>query len=253
MSPEARSRWDGRARPRPVDLRDAAYDATSTDPPRHKLLVCAAPRSSSKRLARLLLGAGLGVPMEYFNENSVRPLLARWGIDRRDYVAHLYAKRSANGVFASNLQQQQLHAWPYREDFDGLFEGATVVHLVRADKRAQAASLAACLLTGQWGFEEPDHTPEFSAREMRRAAAKAMAIVADDDGQLERWFALYAVSPIRLASEDVNRADLKVVENLAAHLGVEFDRAGAERMLEYDRGPYRGYEALKTRLLEYLA
>ena len=253
MSTQARSRWDGRERPRPIDLRAPAYDGSSADPPRHKLLVCAAPRTSSKRLARLLLGAGLGVPMEYFNENSIGALTSRWGIDRRAYVAHLYAKRSANGVFASNLQQQQLHVWPYRQDVDSLFDGATVVHLVRADKRAQAASLAACLLTGEWGFEEPGGPAEYSAREMQRAARHAMAIVAVEDDHLERWFGQYRVTPIRIAAEDVNKADLTLVADLASRLDVEFDRAGAERMLQCDAGPYRGHETLKSRLREYLA
>jgi LPS sulfotransferase NodH len=252
MTEQARSRWDGLARPQPADLRAAAYDGVAEGPPRHRLLVCAAPRSSSKRLARLLLGAGLGVPMEYFNENSIAALTSRWGIDRRAYLASLYSKRSANGVFASNLQQQQIRVWPYREDFVDLFDGATVVHLVRADKRAQAASLAACLLTGDWGFEEPERSPSFTERQMRRAARDAMAIVAGDDERLARWFDHFRVVPIRLSTEQVNRADLGVVEHLAARLHVDFDRAGAERMLVCDAGRYRGHETLKARLMEYL-
>jgi trehalose 2-sulfotransferase len=190
--------------------------------------------------------------MEYFNENSIGALTSRWSIHRRDYLAHLYAKRTANGVFASNLQQQQIRAWPYRQDIDRLFDGATVVHLVRADKRAQAASLGACLLTGEWGFEEPDRPAEFSARQMRRAAKDAMAIVAAEDGHLERWFDHYRVRPIRVAAEQVNRADLAVVADLAARLDVEFDHAGADRMLQCDIGPYRGHETLKSKILEYL-
>ena len=252
MATGVSTRWDGKERPRPIDLRAPAYDGWSDTPPRHTLLICAAPRSSSKRLARLLLGAGLGVPMEYFNENSIGALTARWSIHRREYLAHLYVKRSANGVFASNLQQAQIEAWPYRKDVDSLFDRATVVHLVRADKRAQAASLAACLLTGEWGFDEPARPAEFSARQMRRAAGDAMAIVAVEDDRLERWFAHYGVTPIRIASEQVNRADLAVVADLASRLGVEFDRDGADRMLRCDAGPYRGHETLKTRLLEYL-
>jgi LPS sulfotransferase NodH len=252
MLTTARSRWDGRERPRPIDLRAPAYDGVSEGPPRQKLLICAAPRSSSKRLARLLLGAGLGVPMEYFNENSIRALTSRWDIHRRDYLAHLYARRTANGVFASNLQQQQIRVWPYRQDVDSLFDGATVVHLVRADKRAQAASLAACLLTNDWGFEPPDRPAEFSERQMRRAARDAMAIVTAEDGHLARCFDHYRVRPIPIATEQVNRADLAVVAELSARLDVEFDRDGADRMLQCDIGPYRGHETLKSKLLEYL-
>ena len=252
MTTLAVSRWDGRNRPRPIDLRASTYDRPPGDPPRHKLLICAAPRSSSKRLARVLLGAGLGVPMEYFNENTIGPLTSRWGIDRREYVAALYARRSANDVFASNLQQQQIRAWPYRRDVDDLFDNATVVHLVRDDKRAQAVSLAACLLTGEWGFEEPAAQPEFSDRQMRRAASDAMSIISTEDEHLERWFAHYRVNPIRIATEQVNRPDLALVEDLATRLDIELDRAGASRMLECDEGAYRGHDALKARLRAYL-
>jgi LPS sulfotransferase NodH len=252
MPTRATSIWNGQARPAPADLRGAEYDVTAGTPPEDKLLICAAPRSSSKRLARLLLGAGLGVPMEYFNETSVGALTARWQIHRRDYLSHVYARRTVNGVFVTNLQHRQLEAWPYPRDFDGLFAGAVVVHLIRRDKAAQAASLAACWLTGDWGFDEPSSTPEFSPREMKRAATKAMAIVAAEDQHLQRWFDRYGVDPIRISADDVNRSDLTVVAGLAARLEVEFDRAGAERMLQCDSGPYRGYDALKSRLREYL-
>ena len=252
MPTHAASAWDGLSRPRPADLRGPAYDVASLAPPRHKLLICAAPRSSSKRLARLLLGAGLGVPMEYFNETSIGPLCTRWQIQRRHYLAQLYARRSANGIFASNLQHAQIEAWPYRQDFEELFANAVVVHLIRLDKTAQAASLAASLLTGEWGFDEPASCPEYSGREMKRAARQAWAIIAADDERLQTAFNRLHVDPIRIMSDEVNRADLTVVADLAARLDTAFDRAGAERMLQHDRGPYRGYEALKSKLREYL-
>lgn len=244
--------WNGQGRPSPADLRGPDYDVASPVPPRHTLLVCAAPRSSSKRLARLLLAAGLGVPMEYFNETSIGALTARWRISRADYLAHLYARRSANGVFVSNLQYRQIEAWPHPRDFDDLFGRARVVHLIRRDKAAQAVSLAACWLTGEWGFEEPASTAEYSAREMKRAARKAMEMVEAEEGHLQRWLDRYHVDPIRITADEVNRADLTVVADLAARLDVDFDRAGAERMLHCDSGPYRGYETLKSKLREYL-
>jgi trehalose 2-sulfotransferase len=252
MRTQAVSIWNGQARPAPAELRGAAYDVPSATDPRHKPLICAAPRSSSKRLARLLLGAGLGAPMEYFNENTVGALSARWQIPRHAYLSHLYSRRAVNGVFASNLQNRQIEVWPCRRDVDDLFADARVVHLVRQDKAAQAVSLAACWLTGQWGFEEPVSCAEFSPREMKRAARKAMAFVATEDERLERWFERYRVAALRISADDVNRDGLRVVADLAARLDIEFDRAGAERMLQCDSGPYRGYDTLKSRLREYL-
>jgi LPS sulfotransferase NodH len=252
MRTRAVSVWNAETRPRPADLREAAYDLSSAPPVRHKLLICAAPRSSSKRLARLLIGAGLGVPMEYLNDTTVNSLTARWQIPAHDYLTHLYRRRSANGVFASNLQHRQIAAWPYPQDIDELFSGAHVVHLVRPDKSAQAASLAACWLTGEWGFEEPVSCPECSPARIKRAARKALAFVAAEDEHLQRWFTRYHVDAVRVTSDEVNRADLTVVASLAARLDVEPDRAGAERMLRCDDGPYRGHEALKARLRECL-
>jgi len=252
MGTQAVTVWAGQTRVRPADLRGGDYDVASEAPPRHKLLICAAPRSSSKRLARLLLGAGLGVPMEYLNGITVDALSARWGVPRRDYLAHVYARRSANGVFAATLQHNQMDMWPYRNDIADLFERATVVHLTRLDKAAQAASLAACWLTGHWGFEEPVSTTEYSARDMKRAARKALAVIRAEDEHLPRWFDRYGATAVRVTSDDVNRKDLSVVADLAARLAVDFDRAGAQRMLDLDSGRYRGHETLKSRLLEYL-
>ncbi len=190
--------------------------------------------------------------MEYLNETTVTALTARWQISRREYLAHVRARRTANGIFASNLQHRQIEAWPHRRDIDALFENARVVHLIRLDKTAQAASLAACMLTGHWGFEEPPAVVEFSPRDMKRVARQAMAAVAAEDAHLRRWFDRYGVEAIPVTSDEVNRTDLRVVADLAARLDIEFDRTGAERMLECDSGRYRGYDGLKQKLREYL-
>lgn len=168
------------------------------------------------------------------------------------YLTHLYRRCSAIGVFASNLQHRQIEAWPYRQDVDELFSGAHVVHLVRLDKRAQAASLAACWLTGECGFEEPASCPEYSPARMKPWRDRRWRLSPPDDEHLQRWFNRYHVDAVRVTSDEVNRADLTVVAGLAARLDVEPDRAAAERMLQRDGGPYRGHETLKAPLREYL-
>jgi len=244
-----RSVWPGDGRPTPAELRRASYDVEAATPPARKLLICAAPRTSSKRLARLLLGAGIGVPMEYFNSNSVRALTARWNIKKREYLKNLYLRRSANGVFASNLQHHQIRDWPYARDIDDLFDSATVIHLVRPDKEAQAASLAACLLTGRWGFEEAEPEPSgYSGKQLKNAARRAMRLIAEEDRGWNRWFEARAMAPLVLAMERVIRDDLTLVTEISERLGIPFDLAGAERMLQCDRGMYRVDETLKSKL-----
>jgi LPS sulfotransferase NodH len=243
-----RSAWLGRDRPTPAQLRGAAYDVESVEPPRRRLLVCAAPRTSSKRLARLLLGAGFGVPMEYFNANSFDALLSRWGIGKAGYLAALYRRRTANGVFATNLQYHQVRDWPHAEQFDDLFADATVIYIVRGDATAQAASLAACLLTGNWGFEPGAVAPRFAEKQLRAAVSRALAIMSAEDQGWRSLFAGHRISPWVITSESVNRDDLAVVNEVSARLGVAPDLDGAQAMLRRDESKYEVDLDLKARL-----
>lgn len=242
------SSWHGDSRPTPAQMRDAEYDTRADGQPSRKLVVCAAPRASSKRLARLLFGAGIGVPLEYFNTTTAPPLMARWQVRRQDYLEALFQRRTVNGIFATNLQFPQIRSWSSVQDFARLLEGATVIHLVREDKLAQAASLATCMVTGRWGFEEKVEEKKYGTWRLKMAARKAMRIIAEDEGLWRDWFAAQQISPVRLATEQVNRHDLAVVEDIAARLGVTMDLQSAQRMLELDRAPYGGDQQLKSTL-----
>jgi LPS sulfotransferase NodH len=234
-------------RPTPAEMREFPYDTTSSAFPDKKLLVCAAPRASSKRLARLLLGAGVGVPLEYFNDNSVQALTKRWQIKKQDYLSHIYAKRSANGVFASNIQFPQIQKWPRAHDFAALFEGATVIHLIRDNKLAQAASLATCMVTGRWGFEQATVTKNYSTWRLKLAARKAMQLIAEDEQLWQDWFTQRGIQPLVISTERVNQNDLTLINDIADLLGVSTDAASAQRMLDVDRGAYQGDLELKSR------
>ena len=252
----ARSVWTSNTRPTPAEMRELAYDTTSSSLPDKKLLVCAAPRASSKRLARLLLGAGMGVPLEYFNDNSIQALTERWQIKKQDYLAHMYARRSANGVFASNIQFPQIQKWPHAHDFAALFEGATVIHLIRDNKLAQAASLATCMVTGRWGFEAATVTKNYSTWRLKLAARKAMQLIAEDEQLWQSWFRQRGIEPLVISTERVNRHDLTLINEIAGLLGVSADAASAQRMLDVDQGAYPGDPELKSRfraLIEELA
>lgn len=243
----AKSVWTGSMRPTPAEMREFPYDTTSSVLPDKKLLVCAAPRASSKRLARLLLGAGMGVPLEYFNDNSVQALTGRWQIKKRDYQAHIYARRSANGVFASNIQFPQIQKWPHAHDFTALFEGATVIHLIRDNKLAQAASLATCMVTGRWGFEAATVTKNYSIWRLKLVARKAMQLIAEDEHLWQDWFRQRGIQPLVISTERVNRHDLTLINEIAGLLDVNADAASAKRMLDVDRGAYPGDLELKAR------
>jgi LPS sulfotransferase NodH len=244
--------WTGGSRPTPADLLAAAYDVDPPSAPERKLLICAAPRTSSKRLARLLLAAGSGVPMEYFNPNGSRSLIARWGIRRRDYLASLYRRRSANHVFASNLQHHQLRTWPYARDVDDLFTRAHVIHLTRRDRVAQAVSLAACLLTGNWGFAGVSSARRIPDWRARRAAGQAVRWIAEEDRQWARFFARRGIRPLAVSDEQVNRDDPALLVEISAWLGLPLDVDSVRRMLQLDQGAYRVDQELKLRLRAFV-
>ena len=54
-------------RPDIVDLIGPWFDRPRGEPAGKTLIICAAPRTGSTNLARLLTAAGIGVPHEYFN------------------------------------------------------------------------------------------------------------------------------------------------------------------------------------------
>ena len=241
--------WPGITRPTPAELRTAAYDSMNDSPFRgSKLLVCGGPRTSSKRLARLLLSAGIGVPMEYFNPNSFQTLISRWNIDKAGYLSTLYQKRSLNGVFATNLHYQQIVSWPCPRDFVDLFENAAVIYLIRPDKVAQAASLATCLLTGNWGFTGESKRSFYFERRLRNAARKAIKYIEDEDKHWDGFFAERNIQPCQITNEQVNRDTPTAINEIAGYARLSFDSAGLERMLQLDSGPYQIDVELKASL-----
>jgi LPS sulfotransferase NodH len=248
----ARPVWTGGSRPTPADLLTAAYDVDPPSAPERKLLICAAPRTSSKRLSRLLLAAGSGVPMEYFNPNGFQSLITRWNISQRDYLASLYRRRSANHVFASNLQHHQIRTWPYPRDISDLFTEANVIHLTRGDRAAQAVSLAACLLTGNWGFEGVSSARRIPEWRIRRAARQAVRRIAEEDRQWARFFAERGTRPLAVSDEQVNRDDPELVVEISTRLGLPLDVESVRRMLRLDQGAYRVDQELKIRLRAFV-
>jgi LPS sulfotransferase NodH len=135
----------------------AAWDrAPGGTPPAHRVVICSTPRSGSYLMCRQMINAGIGVPHEYFRGRTVKRLAARYGVPADDvdrYVDALEARRTtANGVFASKLQWQQLASLPrLRERV--LARADLVVFLYRRDLVAQAVSWQISLATGYWSFD----------------------------------------------------------------------------------------------------
>src|SRR5437868_12044171 len=122
-----------------VDLIGPWFDSPRGEPAAKTLIICAAPRTGSNSLARLLLAAGIGVPHEYFNEQFATIAAARWGLPANvlaadqigAFVDELRRRRRVGDVFATKLQYWQYLGNLANEHGSALFENATVVHLFR--------------------------------------------------------------------------------------------------------------------------
>jgi LPS sulfotransferase NodH len=126
------------------------------DPPLRRLVICSTPRSGSYLLCRQMINGGIGRPTEYFREQTVNRLSARWGVAPGDddaYIDELEARRTTpNGVFAAKVQWHQLSAHPRVRQ--RLLERADLlVLLFRHDLVAQAVSWQVSLATGYWSFD----------------------------------------------------------------------------------------------------
>lgn len=236
--------WRDSTRPSPADLDGPAYDQPPARP-RRVLLVCTAPRSSSKRLARLLLAAGIGVPMEYFRPPRIEGLGARFGTRTlAEYLAAIRARRTVNGVFASLLHWRQYDATLRNAAGAALLRDATLVRLERADRDAQVVSLAAAMLSGNWGFERPREAV-YEAGTMASALDAAAAMLA---AETAGWEAFFAGRPaLALRSDEVNAQPAAAVARVARALDVTFDRDAVARMAAIDP-TYEGERALKKSL-----
>src|SRR5713101_8233523 len=145
-----------------VDLIGPWFDRPRGEPAEKTLVICAAPRTASYELARMLMAAGIGIAHEYFHPTYAGIAAPRWGLSQRllasnqieQYIAELRRRRSAGGVFAVKLQYWQYQAALCNRHGKALFEGAVVVHLFRADAFRQLVSFVKALETGRYDFSD---------------------------------------------------------------------------------------------------
>lgn len=220
-------------------------------------MICTAPRSGSTLLCRLLAETGVaGKPASYFHEPSLAEWTRRLGVEadptasEREVVeacvqAALARGRSDNGIFGLRLQRPSFDfffsqlALVHRERaserarFEGVFGRTLFIHLSRADKVDQAVSCLKAEQTGLWhvaadGSElERDGPPR--APEYDQAAIQAWvdAMVAYDR-DWNAWFAAEAITPIRIAYDDLSADPQGTVGRVLQALGL--DTAAADRV-----------------------
>ena len=251
-------------RPDVIDLIGPEFDCEPTEPARHTLIICSAPRTGSYELARHLTAAGVGVPHEYFNPNYARRLAERWGFGAQplskealsDYVELLRRRRSKNGVFATKLQYGQFERSLRNPVGSALFENAQVVHLYRPDAASQFASLRAAIESGRWDFSERRttmpafHQPQDIQQFMAEALKQVDHLIAEDAG-FRRLFILLGIRPVFATTDELSRTPETIVRRLGNLLETPLDE---ERLRESinNSAPY-GRDAQIRKAVENLA
>jgi LPS sulfotransferase NodH len=228
------------------DLMSERFDTQTPEPVTRKLIVCAAPRSGTYRLSRLLHAADLGAPLEYFNPRFMPAFCRRWGVPLGDngqpnmdeYMKALMQRRVHRGLFCAKLQFWQFGRTLRNETGRALFERAVVVHLMRGDVQMQSISLHAALATGRWEFtDRPMIEPQFPASALtdpQRVAQAIKLIVAEDAG----WRSLFGFSgivPLLITLDDLVERAEDTVGRIAERVGLSFDRQRLIEMIAVDK------------------
>jgi LPS sulfotransferase NodH len=222
------------ARPDIAALLGPRFDQPRGEPAAKTLIICAAPRTGSYELARLLTAAGIGVAHEYFNPTCAAAIAARWNLPSNvldeaklgRYIDELRRRRSPGGVCAVKLQYWQYEDTLRNAHGRALFEGAVVVHLFRADVVGQFVSWHRACESGRFDFtEKVTHPPREHASLYRVDGILPMLDqLVSDDANFRRLFACAAIRPIFCEFDELARDPRAIVSAIAAALGVAVDR-----------------------------
>jgi LPS sulfotransferase NodH len=222
--------------PRPdiTALLGPRFDQPRGEPAAKTLIICAAPRTGSYELARLLTAAGVGVAHEYFNPSCAAAIAARWKLPANvlaeselgRYIDELRRRRSPGGVCAIKLQYWQYEDTLRNAHGRALFDAAVVVHLFRADVVGQFLSWHRACESGQFDFtDRATHPPRDSASLYRSDGLLPMLDqLVTDDGNFRRLFVLAGIRPIFCEFDDLGRDPRAIVAAIAAALGVPVDQ-----------------------------
>jgi LPS sulfotransferase NodH len=220
-------------------------------------------------MARLLMAAGVGVAHEYFNPNYARIVASRWGLPVNAlspehieaYIGELRRRRSAGGVFATNLQFHQFRAWLRNKHGKALFKGAVVVHLFRADAVRQFVSLHRAMETGRYDFSDRPTRQRVDTERLldKEYLIKMAGELALEDAGFRRLFILSGIYPIFIESEEFFQKTRSIVEKIGEALGISIncerlDEAIAlSKPYEYGRESDQDREQLLLSIVEQLA
>lgn len=201
------------------------FKKTRSAPPAHwrfpdKVCILAAtPRSGSSFLAHAMISTGLlGITDEYFNFEHLE---RAYGLHEDVLSAcELAASRGAseNGVVSFKLFPPQLDRMSRDIELTQWFPNPTWIWLKRRDVLGQAISYSIAHQTKSWNsLDERQSAPEFSFREIRRR----MHDVILANSAWEAYFAEKGINPLIYWYEDIEKATLPVLREIAERLAID--------------------------------
>jgi LPS sulfotransferase NodH len=206
----------------------ARYDLNSRGRLKRAYIIAASYRSGSTHLCTRLWETGLlGAPFEYFNyEHEMRFMHARLGAsDPTDYLERLLTCRmSQNGLFGFKVHFQ--HFQSALRQYPAMLERLAPVdflYIRRADKIAQAVSLAKAYQTRAWlslGSCDRRQVPLFYDRNFIAACLKE---IHEQESAWTRWFDAHWVIPRIVHYEELLSDPERVVRDLCTVLEVTLD------------------------------
>ena len=229
------------SRPDLLDLIGPDYDQPLGSPAAGRtLIVCAALRTGSNELCRLLVAAGVGIPHEYFNPNYANRIASRFEFQGDPlatgnlgrYMDLLRGRRSANGVFAVKVQYWQIDRFLRNAHGCALFDGAHIVHLFRSDVATQFTSWRAARLTGRWDFS-PRPTNQATElpppdQQVAQALSDIEHLIGEDSG-FRRLFILLGIQPLFFTFSDIVNSPQATVRANCARAGHPSGRGASRR------------------------
>lgn len=226
-------------RPTAADLTSDAYDLPSETAAERTLILCAAPKSGSEELSRLLLAAGVGIPHEYFDAATAREMAGRWDLPGDPlepkygefYLQMLKLQRGRNGVFTVDLRYLQYLEHLRNRIGARLFHGAVVIHLFCTDIVEQLTAWRAATHTGVWDLSaqtsEPRPYADTTEENIELFDLDLDAVIGDDTG-FRKLFAFAGIKPVFLTTDQLMAMPREITCDLARLMGVEPDVAAID-------------------------
>ena len=186
------------------------------------LFLCFTNRSGSNYLGNLLAAAGLTHnPEEYFNADLVFETCASNRLASfQHYVSHVVRQRSRRGTFLTKVAAEQLGLLVQSGMLDDLLPQSHFIVIERADKLAQAISLAIAEQSQQWAWYLPSVVPEGELRYSATRIAELIDAITEQELATWRFFALNGIVPLAIRYEVLIQHPQIAIDRITDHLGL---------------------------------